>query len=155
MPSLCGGRPVWDSQLFWQPQGPNLTPCFKHLLLPLLPGAVLLLLAPIELVGWRRRSKLEPAGSYLWLGKVLAVVGLVISQLAEVGVTTPATSHWWVGAAGEVAAYTAFGVLLGLSRRWVTLSQCVASREMAATIALSYGTELCCPSVPCHAPLVP
>ena len=117
--------PVWDSQLFWQLQGLDLTPCFKHLLLPLLPGSVLLLL-----VGERRRSKLEPAGSYLWLGKVLAVVGLVISRLAEVGVTTPATSHWWVGAAGEVAAYTAFGVFLGLSRRWVnsTVSQCVGSR---------------------------
>ena len=123
MPSLCGGRPVWDSQLFWQPQGPDLTPCLKHLLLPLLPGAVLLLVAPIEVVGWRRRSKLGLAGSYLWLGKVLAVVGLCIGRLAEVGVTAQSTSHWWVGAAGEVAAYTAFVVMLGLSRRWVIYHQ--------------------------------
>ena len=114
---LCGWEQDWEDQLFWRPGGPEFKPCTKHVLLPLLPGALLLLLTPFEVNSWRSKGPGRLAFTCHWLAKVLAVVGLAGVRLAELGLGPLASSHWWFGVMGEVVAYTCFMVMLVMSRR--------------------------------------
>ena len=114
---LCGGGQDWHRELFWRPGGPDLRPCTKDVLLPLLPAAILLLVTPFEVRSWRRRGPGWLGVTCHWLGKVLAVVGLAGVRLAELGLGHPDTSQWWLGAVVEVVAYFCFMVLLIISRR--------------------------------------
>ncbi len=80
-PAFCSD-PLWDADLTWNTDDPDFTVCFHQTVLAYLPGAVLLLLLPVQL----RRCRLSRNRGIPWsvvtvarvaLGVVLAVLPLV------------------------------------------------------------------------------
>ena len=48
MSPLCGFSPLWDPELFWDPNGPTITPCLEQVGLPLFHLLFLLAVLPLE-----------------------------------------------------------------------------------------------------------
>ena len=117
--SLCGQGHLWDSELFWGPEGPRLSPCCIHVLLPLVTALLILILAPFEVRVWKISRSPRLGFSRLGLGKVGTAVALLATLVVRPclpGNSLPPLGLW-VGVGVEALSLLLYTLALFISLR--------------------------------------
>ena len=82
MAPFCGD-PLWDTNLTWNTDSPELTECFQETVLVYAPAAVILLFLPLQLLYIKRSRDRGIPWTFLNVARALLTFGLVIVAVVD------------------------------------------------------------------------
>ena len=82
MASFCGD-PLWDADLTWNTDSPDLTECFQETVLVYPPAAILLLFLPLQVLYIKRSRDRDVPWTWLNVARTLLTLGLVIVAVVD------------------------------------------------------------------------